>query len=289
MEYELKNKHLCVRISDTGAELFSIKTPDETEYLWQGDPAFWSGRAINLFPIVGKLYEGCYTYKGQRYELPNHGFLRHSTMRAQQKSADAIDFILSDNAETRAVYPFKFELTVSYSLIENRINCGYTLKNTGDEVMIFALGGHPGFNVPIDNGRFEDWYLQFDEGIKPTRVCLSASGYLSDDEPAYQLTDGKIPLEHGLFDNDAIILRNSGKRVTLKSDLSNRYVTVHIDPQFIYTGFWQVEKKPAPYVCIEPWTSLLDYEKPCAFETKRDMTRLQPAESFFARMDIEIG
>ena len=49
----LRNEHLTVEIDALGGELRSIRTPDGTEYLWQGHPEFWKSRAINLFPFVG--------------------------------------------------------------------------------------------------------------------------------------------------------------------------------------------------------------------------------------------
>lgn len=39
MLYTIKNEALKVVIDNHGAELHSIQTLDDTEYLWQGDPA----------------------------------------------------------------------------------------------------------------------------------------------------------------------------------------------------------------------------------------------------------
>ena len=65
MLYSIENDRLRVEINDIGAELYSIKDKaDGFEYLWQGDPQYWSGRAYNLFPICGRITEGRYTYKG---------------------------------------------------------------------------------------------------------------------------------------------------------------------------------------------------------------------------------
>lgn len=66
MNYTIFNDFLEVTVSDVGAELMSVKSKkDGTEYLWQGDPAFWAGRAYNLFPICGRLTEGRYTFKAR--------------------------------------------------------------------------------------------------------------------------------------------------------------------------------------------------------------------------------
>lgn len=53
MNYTIFNDFLEVTVSDVGAELMSVKSKkDGTEYLWQGDPAFWAGRAYNLSPYA---------------------------------------------------------------------------------------------------------------------------------------------------------------------------------------------------------------------------------------------
>ena len=60
MEYVLKNGTLTATVESYGAELRSV-VKDGAEYLWQGDPAYWAGRAPVLFPICGRLVEGKYT------------------------------------------------------------------------------------------------------------------------------------------------------------------------------------------------------------------------------------
>ena len=67
MKHILENEQLRVVIDDHGAELNSIiEKSTGTEYLWQGDERYWTGQAILLFPICGRLVEGRYTYKGAK-------------------------------------------------------------------------------------------------------------------------------------------------------------------------------------------------------------------------------
>ena len=48
----LRNENVSVTLKSLGGELTSIKDASGTEYLWQGNPDFWSGQAPVLFPIV---------------------------------------------------------------------------------------------------------------------------------------------------------------------------------------------------------------------------------------------
>ena len=77
MRYTIENKKIAVTVDSLGAELVSLKTKaDDCEYVWQGDPTYWTGHAYNLFPICGRLTDGKYTYKGETYEMNLHGFAR---------------------------------------------------------------------------------------------------------------------------------------------------------------------------------------------------------------------
>ena len=64
MLHSIKNQYLTVTVSELGAELQSVLGADGTEYLWQGDPAFWTGRSPILFPFVGRLTDKKYWVQG---------------------------------------------------------------------------------------------------------------------------------------------------------------------------------------------------------------------------------
>ena len=51
----LKSDHLDVEFQTLGGALSSIKDKEGVEYLWQGDPTYWSGQAPVLFPICGSV------------------------------------------------------------------------------------------------------------------------------------------------------------------------------------------------------------------------------------------
>ena len=88
MLYSIENDRLRVEINYIGAEMYSIKDKaDGFEYLWQGDPQYWSGRAYNLFPICGRITEGRYTYKGGSYDICLHGFARDAAFTCVEQAA----------------------------------------------------------------------------------------------------------------------------------------------------------------------------------------------------------
>ena len=65
-----------IRVRTRGGELVSLRNREGTEYIWQGDPAFWSGQNPILFPIVGSLKDGRVDINGRTFEMGRHGFAR---------------------------------------------------------------------------------------------------------------------------------------------------------------------------------------------------------------------
>lgn len=288
MEHMISNGVLSLSVSENGAEMMSLKK-DGAEYLWQGNPEFWSGRAYNLFPICGRLTDGKYTFKGKTYEMMLHGFAKLSHFDLAAKDDNSLTFILKSNDETKKMYPFDFVLTVKYTLCGNCVRTDYTVKNTGNEKMYFALGGHPGFNIPIDgNGSFEDYCIEFNESSAP-RALKMDNCYMSDETVPFNLDGGKkYSLHHSMFDNDAVFLCDMPKEVTLKSSKSTRSVTLKY-PDMKYLGLWHKPQTEAPYMCIEPWLSVpAYYKKVDELETKRDMLTLNSGEEYGTHIDIII-
>ena len=279
MIYIIENDKLKIKISSMGAELQSIRRiEDNTEYLWQGDPTYWAGRAANLFPICGRLTEGKYTYDGKSYEMMLHGFARFQEFEVIRQDTAAITLQLKGNAQTLAMYPFRFSLEISYVLSGEDLTITLIVHNLDDKTMFFAVGGHPGFNLPLEKGKaFEDYYIEFDEPCEPKQLCMSDTCYFLNDVRPFPLEDNRIlKLHHGLFDHDAIFLREMASSLTLRCADGAR--SVHLAyPDMTHLGLWHKPKSDAPFMCIEPWTSYPAVDgKIDELETKQSMKTLEP-------------
>ena len=65
MIHTIENELLKIAVDTKGAQLMSVLSKKTgVEYIWQGNPAYWPGRAYNLFPFIGRMYEGVFTYDG---------------------------------------------------------------------------------------------------------------------------------------------------------------------------------------------------------------------------------
>lgn len=291
MIYEIENEYMKVSVDVIGAELKSVLRKDgNIEHLWQGDEKYWTSRSPILFPIVGRLFEGRYSFNGKEYEMNPHGLLRKSKFALVDKTCKKMTFAYSANDDTFARYPFKFIFTVEYLLCKNTLSVVYSVKNVGKDTMYFGLGGHPGFNVPFDGGKFEDYYVETATKVMPKRLTLSENYLMSGNSVDYPLEDGRIMrLRHDMFDNDAVILEGAGNEVTLKSDKTEKSITVKF-PNMPFVGFWHAVKTDAPYVCIEPWENLPSVDgKIEKLTDKRNIGSLGAGETYNSTINITLN
>ena len=258
MELTISNGCLTLTVDTLGAQMRSLRSEDNTEYLWQGDSQYWGDRAPNLFPFIGRLYKGMCRYEGETYSMRIHGFAAISEFTPVLQEEDRLVLELRDNEKTYEMYPVHFLYRISYELQDNVLIISNFAQNMDRKVMSFAVGGHPGFRVPIAEGEsFEDYSLTFTNACNPDRIGFTDPDVLvSGVNKPMKLENGRtIRLNHAVFDDDAIIMQNMDREITLHSEKSDRSVTVSY-PDFPYLGLWHMPHMDAPYVCIEPWTSL---------------------------------
>ena len=290
MIHTIHNDAMTVTIDELGAQLMSITAADGTEYLWSGDPAYWTGRAPNLFPYVGRLTGDSYTYGGKTYQMTRHGFAKRTVFTPVDQGGANLTLRMTDTPESRACYPFSFHFDVSYVLEDSALVIVYAVENKGRETMYFGLGGHPGFRVPLEEGkRFEDYRLTFAHPSQPWQVLMSDSYMINGHEAPYPLEDGvTLPLRHGLFDHDAVILKNFERTMTLSAGEGTRGLTLSC-PGMRYLGIWHMPETDAPYVCLEPWASLPSRQDVVEDLTQQnDLISLVPGQRYENRWTISI-
>lgn len=152
----------------------------------------------------------------RRADVPSSilGFAPTAEFTAAQKTDDAVALQIETNPEFYAQYPFRFRYTICYRLEENTLHAESCVENRDEKRMYFALGGHPGINVPLEDGlRFEDYALDFGACV-PQRVEFTPDCFVTGRKTPFALQNGKLPLCHALFDQDAIVLKGTTGTVT---------------------------------------------------------------------------
>jgi galactose mutarotase-like enzyme len=258
----LKNDLLRARIDPKGAQLNSLfNKATGIEHIWQADPTIWPSQAPNLFPIVGAVLNNQLLIDGQAYPMNRHGFARQSLFTVAESSPTRADFVLRYSEQTLTVYPYKFELEITYVLEDNQLVVIYRVDNLDDKPMFFSVGGHPAFNVPFGgpngpDGQYEDYFIEFDEPEQLDTHLLNGAGLLSGQTRPVALDENRLWLTKQLFDQDALVFKHlRSTAATLRSRHHDRAIRVDFRA-FPYLGIWA--KPAAPFVCIEPWLGHAD-------------------------------
>ena len=104
-----------------------------------------------------------------------------------------------------------------------------------------------------------------------------------------QLVQGRyLNLEHTLFDNDAIVLKNMPEEIRINSEKGEREIRVAF-PDMDYLGFWHWPRVEVDYMCVEPWGSLPSRKDVVEeLEHQADLHALKSGEVYRNSWSIEI-
>lgn len=291
MQIELKFGEVTGIAETHGGELVSFKDHAGKEYIWDGNPAYWTGRNPNLFPVVGNLKNGSIMIDGKAYHMGRHGFARNSEFAVAEKGEDYIIFELCENKETLNVYPFRFSFQIEHRLTEHGFTTEYRVKNTGDCVLPYCVGAHTAFNCPMNVGeKFEDYVLEFEKEEEASTILLSERGLFCNGDAEKMLSGKILPLDYGVFARlDTVVFRGlNSTKVSLKHKKTGHGVQMEFE-QFPMIAFWTKGTEKAPYICLEPWHGCAGYENETGeFLDKPYVICLQPGESKSLKYSVEL-
>ena len=245
---------IAATIAADGAELCSLCDGAGQELLWQAGPA-WPRHAPVLFPIVGRLAGDTLRHAGRSYRMTQHGFARDRRFAWAAQSDQACRLVLSDDAATRACYPFAFRLELGFAVAGDTLTVTYALHNPGTEVLPASFGAHPGFRWPLRDGVAKSAHqLAFAEP-EPAPVRRLADGLLLADPVPSPITGQVLRLAEALFAADAIILDRPASRVVRFAAPGGPAIVVAWQG-FRQLGLWM--RPGGDFLCIEPWHGLAD-------------------------------
>jgi len=268
-----ENDRLKASVNPLGAELSSVvDKASGREYIWQGDPTVWSGRAPILFPICGRLSKDTFLFEGEKFALAKHGFARRKAFTPKDVRDCGTTFALSADEKTMISYPFDFELTVDFSLCENTLITTYTARNSGDKTMYFSLGAHPAFNVDLGG------YVVMPCAGTIKTLTVNGEGLINGEKVLSNCSD-RIELTENVFENDALIFKSPQYTyVDVNAPDGTGIVRVHFG-KVPYLLLWA--KPGAPYVCVEPWHGVPDAAgEPRELKEKEAIIALDQGEKF---------
>ncbi|WP_137862028.1 MULTISPECIES: aldose 1-epimerase family protein [unclassified Sphingomonas] len=253
---EIGSEGLTAVVNPQGAELWSLKDAEGRELMTDADPAFWTGRAPLLFPIVGRLMDDKYRIDGKEYALPQHGFARRQPFALIDQAPDRAVFRLIDNAETRAAYPFAFALEAAFSLRGATLAMDITVTNTGNADMPASFGFHPAFAWPLPYGAAKDAHRILFAEAEPGRLAAIVRGGWMDADGWDSPVEGReLRLHDALFERDALVW-DPVRSQSLAYGAPDAPQLLCDFPDTPALGLWM--KPGARYLCIEPWHGIAD-------------------------------
>ena len=282
----LQGEGISATIVAQGAELVSLRDAEGAEFLWQAGPA-WRRHSPVLFPIVGRLKGDRLQHREQDYAMTQHGFARDRRFAWAEQGLSSCSLVLTDDAQTRAHYPFAFRLTIRYRIEPRRLGVSFEIANTGDDVLPASIGAHPAFNWPLLPELPKEAYQLTFADNEPAPIRRLKEGLLMPVPQPTPVEGRTLALSERLFDDDAVILDRPASS-------SVRYAAgcgpaIEMSWQgFEELGIWS---KPggAAFLCIEPWhgiASPADFDG--EFADKPGMMLIAPGDRRVLGYQIEL-
>jgi galactose mutarotase-like enzyme len=270
---------LSADFSTLGAEMRMLRDEAGRDLQSDGPPAFWTGRAPLLFPIVGAVNRDTIHIDGKAYPMAKHGFARVSEFALIDQQPASATFRLAANNATRKHYPFEFRLDIHAAIVGAALTITATLTNPGDTPLPASFGFHPAFRWPLPwGGDRADHRLIFAEAEPGPirRIDIKTGLLLPQPQPTPIAGDTLVPRDD-LFVPDALIFDQLRSRKVRYGVPGNRMIEIAF-PDMPLLGVWT--KPGAPFLCIEPWQGLADpvgYDGD--FRAKPDVVEIAPGTS----------
>lgn len=279
--YQLQNDFISISVKSYGAELCSLIDKEKNrELMWQADPKFWPRHAPLLFPVVGKLKDNSFQFKGKNYILNQHGFARQSEFEVFMPVKNQLTCRLQSSQESLKVYPFSYEFETHYILQNHTLKQVFIIKNTGKETMYASVGAHPAFAINLSANpelHFTPHLNHYIYKLQDGSIKSKPWGYISGE---------LLEIENNTFDEDALILDQTANYKIALAENGNNILTVDTG-NMPYLGIWA--KPAAPFVCVEPWCGMADFEEHDGDITKKKgIIGIEPGDSFEAWLSITI-
>lgn len=256
MDYIIKNDYLTAVISSKGAELRGLIDRDGINRMHTPSSKTWNRVSPILFPQVSRMPNLKYQVQDQIYHMPAHGFLRDSELEVIEISNTKITFGYLSNEKSLEMYPYNFVFLVTYRLEVNVLYVEFMIKNTGNDVMRYMLGGHPGFKVPLyDDEKYTDYKVVLANKETCPRMCV-VDGFLANVYQEYLNNSDSIDLAHNLFTEDALIFKGlQSSYIDLVSKNHHKKIRFHF-ADFEILAIWSLTDENANFVCLEPWNGI---------------------------------
>ena len=174
-----------------------------------------------------------------------HGFSLRLPWRVISSKRNELTMALSDTQETREVYPFRFEVRLTYRMERVALVCEQAYENRGDAPMPYYAGFHPYFLTPPPGAGKDLTKVHFDAARR-----LRYNANLSDVVGESPAPASPVSVSDPHVNEMIIECGATGEcRMALPDGLS-----IHVQADRTYFHYLQFYTKPErAFFCPEPW------------------------------------
>ena len=124
----IENKEFRAEIDEHGAQLTHLYNKKVGfDYIWNGKE--WGKHAPVLFPAIGRSNKDEYVLNGQTYSMPQHGFVADEDFSVISHEPNILTLSLRANDRTKEMYPFDFELKITFTLLSTGLSLSFNVSN----------------------------------------------------------------------------------------------------------------------------------------------------------------
>jgi galactose mutarotase-like enzyme len=193
----------------------------------------------------------------KQYPMNVHGFAS-ATRFSQVVSDDASTCLrLTDTPATRSIFPFSFQLDVSYRVVARRLDVTFVATNTGNQSLPYSLGWHPGFAWPFSIGSREQYAVEFEQPERPEIPVITSDGLFSSHLRSIPIVGKRLQVTDALLADEALCFLEARSRSLRFMAPDGAAIRMEFE-DFPHIALWS--RPPAPFLCIEAWTGHGDPE-----------------------------
>jgi galactose mutarotase-like enzyme len=243
-----------------GEEIFYL----DTERFTNPELSVRGGNPI-LFPICGNLPDNTYTLNGKQYTLKQHGFARDLPWEVtDQLTTDkaALTLVLNSNEQTKAVYPFDFQVVFTYELQGNTLLIKQHYHNLSSTPLPFSAGFHPYF-LTGDKNQLEFAIPSQEYQDQKTKEVHPFNGN-------FDFSRDEIDFAFGQITSQSASVTDHSRKLKL---------TLDSEDIFSLLVFWTLKGKE--FYCLEPWSAPRN-----SLNTGEKLTVLEPGASYTASVKL---
>ncbi len=291
-QYALRSGRYEATVASVGASLRSLSYDGRDLVVpFDADEVRPWYRGALLAPWPNRVVDGVYTFEGVTHQLPLtepqrsnalHRLLLWTDFAVADLSPDRVN--LRADVEPQAGYPWRVEVSTTYSLDSDGLMQTVTAHNVGSGRAPWGTGGHP--YVTMGSGVVDEWVLEVPASevlaVTEDRLAPAALTSVSDDPERF---DFRVPRTIGTVRIDHAFTRLSrgedgAARVRVSSP-SGGGVEVSFDRSCPWVQIHTADADERRGLVVEPMTCAPD-----AYNSGAGLVVLEPGEQHVANWRI---